>query len=210
MIYKELLDLIFSKLQEPLPGKSAHLKLAPYRKSTFDLDLNQFQPKLASTLILLYQSDQKTKFTLIQRPDYSGTHGGQISFPGGKNEEGESLKETALRETFEEIGIAKDKIQVIGELSQVYVPPSNFLISPFIAFMDESPLFITDEKEVKRLLEIDLNELLKEGVIKEKAIIVGQNTENAMKIKVPYLDLHNHTVWGATGVILSEFRDLIS
>ena len=210
MIYKELLDLISSKLKEPLPGKSAHLKLAPYRKSTFDLDLDQMQPKLASTLILLYQSDQKIKFALTQRPDYSGTHGGQISFPGGKNEVGESLKETALRETFEEIGIPKDKIQVIGELSQVYVPPSNFLISPFIAFMDEKPIFVPEKNEVKQILEININELLKEDVIQEKDIIVGKKTENAMKIKVPYLDLHNHTVWGATGVILSEFRDLIS
>ena len=209
MILKEFITTLYTKLQEPLPGKSAHLKLAPYRKSTFDLDLEKFNPKLASTLLLFYQDNLKIKFALIQRPDYSGTHGGQISFPGGKNEEGETLKETALRETFEEIGIPKEKIQVIGELSQVYIPPSNFLISPFIAFMDENPSFIPELKEVKQILEIDLDELLREDVIQEKEMVVGENTGNAMKIKVPYMDLRHHTVWGATGVILSEFRDLI-
>ena len=210
MILKELIAAIYHKLQEPLPGKSAHLKLAPYRKSTFDLDFNKINPKLASTLLLLYQSGEKVKFVLIQRPDYSGTHGGQISFPGGKNEDGETLKETAIRETFEEIGIAKEKIQVIGELSQVYIPPSNFLISPFIAFLDENPHFIPEQKEVKQILEIDLDELLREDVIQEKEMVVGKNTDNPMKIKVPNMDLHHHTVWGATGVILSEFKDLIS
>ena len=210
MILKELIAAIYHKLQEPLPGKSAHLKLAPYRKSTFDLDFNKINPKLASTLLLLYQPGDKVKFVLIQRPDYSGTHGGQISFPGGKNEDGETLKETAIRETFEEIGIVKEKIQVIGELSQVYIPPSNFLISPFIAFLDENPRFIPEQKEVKQILEIDLDELLREDVIQEKEMVVGKNTDNPMKIKVPYMDLHHHTVWGATGVILSEFKDLIS
>ena len=210
MNFQDLLHLIYIRLKEPLPGKKAHFKLAPYRKTTQDIDYTKYNPKLASTLLLLYEKQQEIKFVLIQRPDYSGTHGGQISFPGGKNEPGENLKETAIRETFEEIGISKDDITVLGELTEVFVPPSNFLISPFIAYLDAAPQFKADKKEVKKIIEVNLSELYKKDLILEKEMIVGKNTGNAMKIKVPYMDLHNHTVWGATGVILSEFKDLIS
>ena len=210
MNFKELIHLIFERLQEPLPGKASHLKLAPYRKSTIEMDFSRSNPKLAGTLLLLYEKKQRIQFVLIQRPNYSGTHGGQISFPGGKNEKGESIKETAIRETFEEIGVPKQKINVLGELSQVYIPPSNFLITPFIGYVDEPPMFIPDYKEVKEIIEIELNELFKEKLIQNKKMRVGKNTAKKMTIEVPYMDLDNHTVWGATGVILSEFKDLIS
>jgi len=210
MNFNELIENIKEKQKTPLPGLSAHVKLAPYRKSTLNTDFSKYNPKLASTLLLLYKANDLIKFVLIQRPDYSGTHGGQISFPGGKNEKGETLKETAIRETVEEIGVNSADIQIIGELSQVYVPPSNFLISPFIGFMDLAPTFEPDHKEVTKILEININELLKNDVIKEKKITVGAKTEHSMEINVPYLDLHYHTVWGATGVILSEFRDIIN
>lgn len=210
MIFKDFISTVYNKLQGPLPGISAHVKLAPYRKSTLGVDFKKYNPKLASTLLLLYQKQEKINFVLIQRTDYSGTHGGQISFPGGKNENGETLKDTAIRETVEEIGVSSEDIQILGELSQVYVPPSNFLISPFIGFMDIDPVFKPDKKEVTKILETDLAELLKKDVIKEKLITVGSKTENSMEINIPYLDLHHQTVWGATGVILSEFKDLIS
>ena len=210
MNFNELIDHIKQKLKEPLPGTSAHIKLAPYRKSTLNTDFSKYNPKLASTLLLLYQANDRIKFVLIQRPDYSGTHGGQISFPGGKKEKDESLIKTAIRETYEEIGIESENIQILGTLSKVYVPPSNFLISPFIGFMDIDPVFKPDKKEVTKILETDLAELLKKDVIKEKLITVGSKTENSMEINIPYLDLHHQTVWGATGVILSEFKDLIS
>ena len=129
MSFKLFIDSLHNKLQGPLPGKSAHIKLAPYRESTLDTDFSKYDPKLASTLMLLYENKNNIKFALIQRPDYSGTHGGQISFPGGKNENGETLKETAIRETMEEIGVNPEDIQILGKLSQVFVPPSNYLIS---------------------------------------------------------------------------------
>ena len=93
---------------------------------------------------------------------------------------------------------------------QVYIPPSNFLITPFIGYVDEPPMFIPDYKEVKEIIEIELNELFKEKLIQNKKMTVGKNTTEKMTIDVPYMDLDNHTVWGATGVILSEFKDLIS
>jgi len=210
MDFNELIKDIKIKLTEPLPGSSAHIKLAPYRKETLNTDFSKYNPKLASTLLLFYPSDQLIKFVLIQRPDYSGTHGGQISFPGGKKEENESLMETAIRETNEEIGVESNAIKILGKLSQVYVPPSNFLITPYIGYLDFTPNFNPDPNEVTKVLEIELNELLKEDVIKEKIITVGAKTNNPMNINVPYLDLKNQVVWGATGVILSEFRDMMS
>jgi len=210
MKFNELINDIKTKLKEPLPGSSAHIKLAPYRKETLNTDFSKYNPKLASTLLLIYPSDHLIKFVLIQRPDYSGTHGGQISFPGGKKEENESLIETAIRETNEEIGIESSAIKILGKLSQVYVPPSNFLITPYIGYLDFTPNFNPDPGEVTKVLEIELNELLKKNVIKEKLITVGAKTKNPMEINVPYLDLHFQVVWGATGVILSEFRDMIS
>tara|TARA_B100001939_G_scaffold333194_1_gene332927 strand:- start:836 stop:1468 length:633 start_codon:yes stop_codon:yes gene_type:complete len=210
MDFNELINDIKIKLTEPLPGSSAHIKLAPYRKDTLNKDYSKYNPKLASTLLLFYPSDQLIKFVLIQRPDYSGTHSGQISFPGGKKENNESLMETAIRETQEEIGILARDIKILGKLSLVYVPPSNFLITPYIGFLEKTPTFKPDPIEVTEVLEIDLNELLKKDVIKEKLITVGAKTKNPMKINVPYLDLNYQVVWGATGVILSEFRDMIS
>ena len=209
MNFNELINNIKTRLNEPLPGSSAHIKLAPYRKDTLNTDFSKYNPKLASTLLLLYQKNEKTNFVLIQRPDYSGTHGGQISFPGGKKEKNESLIETAIRETNEEIGIETSEIKILGKLSQVYVPPSNFLITPYIGYADKMPIFNPDPSEVTKVLEIELNELLKEDVIKEKIITVGAKTNNPMNINVPYLDLNNQVVWGATGVILSEFRDMM-
>lgn len=208
MDFKIRINKIFQAFDLPLPGKQAHTELAPYRNE-IELDFKNKNPKIASTLLLIYPKDGETFFCLIERQEYEGTHSNQISFPGGKNESGESMKETALRETMEEIGVDPISINIIGELSQVFVPPSNFLIHPFVGYCDFTPDFKANEREVKRIIEVNIDELFKKDVIKIKKMSFKKSSGN-VNFEVPYLDLNNKIVWGATSVILNEFRKLTS
>ena len=202
-----LIENIKEKLKQPLPGKKAHIELAPYR-SEIELDYKNKEPKIASTLLLIYPKDGETFFCLIERQEYEGTHSNQISFPGGKNESGESMKETALRETMEEIGVDPISISIIGELSQVFVPPSNFLIHPFVGYCDVRPVFNANKREVKRIIEVNIKDLFKKDIIKIKKMSFKKSSGN-VNFEVPYLDLNNKIVWGATSVILNEFRKML-
>ena len=202
-----LIENIIEKLKQPLPGKEAHKDLAPYRNE-IELDFKNKNPKIASTLLLIYPKNGSLFFCLIQRNEYKGTHSNQISFPGGKNEIGESIKETALRETKEEIGIDPISINIIGELTQVFVPPSNFLIQPFVGYCDFTPVFKANEREVKRIIEVNVEDLFKKDVIKVKKMSFKKSS-GKIKFDVPYLDLNNKIVWGATSVILNEFRKML-
>ena len=208
MDFKIRINKIFQAFDLPLPGKQAHTELAPYRNE-IELDFKNKNPKIASTLLLIYPKDGETFFCLIERQEYEGTHSNQISFPGGKNESGESMKETALRETMEEIGVDPISINIIGELSQVFVPPSNFLIHQFVGYCDFTPDFKANEREVKRIIEVNIDELFKKDVIKIKKMSFKKSSGN-VNFEVPYLDLNNKIVWGATSVILNEFRKLTS
>ena len=202
-----LIENIIEKLKQPLPGLSAHLELAPYRNE-IELDFKNKNPKIASTLLLFYPKDGETFFCLIERQEYEGTHSNQISFPGGKNESGESMKETALRETNEEIGVDPISINIIGELTQVFVPPSNFLIHPFVGYCDFTPDFKASEREVKRIIEVNIKDLFKKDVIRIKKMSFKKSSRN-VDFEVPYLDLNNKIVWGATSIILNEFRKML-
>ena len=207
MDFKIRINKIFQAFDLPFPGKQAHRELAPYRNE-IELDFKNKNPKIASTLLLIYPKDGETFFCLIERQEYEGTHSNQISFPGGKNESGESMKETALRETMEEIGVDPISINIIGELSQVFVPPSNFLIHPFVGYCDFTPDFKANEREVKRIIEVNIKALFKKDVIKVKKMSFKKSSRN-VNFEVPYLDLNNKIVWGATSVILNEFRKML-
>ena len=200
---------VIEALKKPLPGYLAHAELAPYRKSN-EHYLRNIKPKLASTLVLLFPDENNIlHFVLIKRPQYSGVHSNQYALPGGKKEGNEDKEETALRETQEEIGIQRDKIQIIGKLSEIYVPPSNFLIFPFIGYCSSIPLFVADKNEVDEIIEIQLDELFKNDVMKitNKSIIhKGQR----FNMSVPFLDLNGRDVWGATGAILNELKVILS
>jgi 8-oxo-dGTP pyrophosphatase MutT (NUDIX family) len=205
--FKFKINKIFKAFDLPLPAKEAHKEMAPYRNE-IELDFKNKNPKNASTLLLIYPKDGETFFCLIERQEYEGTHSNQISFPGGKNESGESIKETALRETKEEIGVDPISINIIGELSKVFVPPSNFLIHPFVGYCDVRPVFKANEREVKRIIEVNIEDLFKKDIIKIKKMSFKKSSGN-VNFEVPYLNLNNKIVWGATSVILNEFRKML-
>lgn len=208
--YQELLASFYNELGKTLPGEASHLKMAPYKRTNAKTILeSEAVPRIASTLLLLHENEAEINFTLIKRPNYNGTHGGQISFPGGKLEENETVKEAAIRETEEEVGILKNQINILGELTQVYIPPSNFLISPFIGYLNQSPAYIPDSREVEKIIDVPISQLLDESLVKTKKIAMSKYGENKLYIDAPYFELQNQVVWGATALILSEFKDIL-
>lgn len=202
MKLNSLISEIIQKFEQPLPGIEAHLELAPYRNAYNNLEIQN--PILASTLLLLYPSSQSVKFCLTQRQKYDGPHSNQISFPGGKKELNETLESTALRECNEEIGISS--VNILGKLTNVYVPPSNMLIHPFVGFISEKPQFKINKREVKKLIEVNVNELYKKNIIKVRSIRLKKNSRPT---EIPFLDINNEIIWGATSVILNEFRKML-
>lgn len=200
MISTELLNTLIQSFENELPGMESHLEMTPYRKLTKVIPENRRE---GAVLMMLYPKDGELFFPLIQRHEYEGVHSNQISFPGGKVEENDDdLYDTSLRETEEEIGIKKKYINKIGEMSQLYIPPSNFLVSAFLSYHNEIPKFVKEEKEVKEILEIPISSVLDSNNIKTTVVKLG----NGMKLSTPYFDLNEKIVWGATAAILSEFK----
>jgi len=164
----------------------------------------------AGVLLLLYphRTDSRSELhiALTRRTEYPGVHSGQISFPGGRRENGETLQTTALRETQEEVGVLPETLQLIGKLSPLYTAPSNFCIHPFIAFSSTRPPFSLDPKEVAELIETPLSLLLNPATCKQET----WNFPNYGERRVSFFDVFGHKVWGATAMMLSEFLVLLS
>jgi len=188
-----------------LPGSRVH---EPLRARPIGKLLPNFQhmtpPKLGSVLVLLYADQGRIKFPLIKRPTYTGAHSGQISLPGGKVEPGEDVINAALREGEEEIGVEMSDIKVIGRISDFNVIPSNFIVTPVIAFIDYVPEFKPDVREVEKVIVGDLFELVKEDAIQEKEILAA----GIYPMIAPHFLIENEIVWGATAMMLNEFRTL--
>lgn len=163
-------------------------------------------PRLSAVMMLIYNKNNQAHFTLIERPTYDGVHSGQIAFPGGsKDPEDKSLQQTALRELFEEVGV-KDNVKIIGSLSEVYIPPSKFLVTPYVGTLDYTPSFKKDDFEVESIIEVPLSIIFDDSIVKNGNVSVGKN---GMKMKVPYFDIFGHMVWGATAIMLSEFKAIM-
>jgi 8-oxo-dGTP pyrophosphatase MutT (NUDIX family) len=193
------IELLSKKLTQPLPGLEAHLKMTPYRALTKTIPKDRRE---GAVMMLLYKKGDEYYFPLTLRHDYKGTHANQISFPGGKIESiDSSFLDAALRETKEEIGVDIENIEIVGELTQIYIPPSNFLVSTFVGIYQGIPNFVKEVKEVKEIIEVPLNSLFNPSIVRETEV----NIQNGMKLKTPYLHLENQVVWGATAAILAEF-----
>ena len=199
--------LLEDRLKRPLPGRSAQLKMSSLVRiqemMNFSHGLDAIQ---SSVLILFYPIEDGIGLVLMLRPEYKGIHSGQISLPGGKYEEDdESLIFTALREAKEEIGVDPTQIQIIGQLTEMYIPPSNFMVTPVMGYQATKPVFMADPKEVARIVEIDLKDLLdsKNFQMKKMKLRLGFN------LKVPSYVIDGNIIWGATAMILSELVEII-
>lgn len=191
-----------------LPGELAHeLMMPPERRGLMQkIDWEQVKPRQAAVMMLFYPKNDLTHLVLIQRNVYQGVHSAQIAFPGGKVEPTDAnLAETALRETHEEIGVVSDSINVVRPFSQVYIPPSNFMVAPFLGLSYEPLAFFPDPAEVSGIIELPLQELLSDA----SPVVQNMDTSYSQSIDVPSFHLQGHFVWGATAMMLSELRETL-
>jgi 8-oxo-dGTP pyrophosphatase MutT (NUDIX family) len=201
--FRSLCLRLKERLAATLPGRAAHdlFRATP---------LGELRPRFSHTnpptpggvLILLYEDDGLIKFPLIKRPEYLGAHSGQVSLPGGKSEEGEDIIQTALRECEEETGVSRKDISVLGKLSDFLVIPSNYKVTPVIGFITQRPVFNPDPYEVSRLLQASVEGLVSEDAMKQKEILAA----GKYRMMAPHFEIETEVVWGATAMILNEFR----
>lgn len=196
-----LIEKLKISYQDDLPGKTAqNMMLAkPRVKIEFSNSAEQAIP--SAVLILLYPYKEDIHFILTERTNEVQHHKGQISLPGGSWENGEQLHETALRETEEEIGIPADKTKIIYELTPLFVKVTGYMIHPFVAYITQKPHIVPDQNEVNNVFTASISELMDPA---------NQLTElwtiREIPVDVPFFKFGKYKVWGATAMILSEFR----
>lgn len=202
-----MLKLLENGMKYPLPGKEAQLSMSPS-----PVDLRRFDAKLpsnyrkGSVLILLYPFEGKAFFPLIKRPEYLGVHSGQIAFPGGKMEEEDADEvETALREAWEEVGILPEQVKLIGRMSNLFIPTSNFLVSPILGYSEIIPDFVPEEREVARIIQTAISTFYEPTLRKQKVLEFSDN----FRLDTPYFEVEKEMVWGATAMIISELLQIL-
>jgi 8-oxo-dGTP pyrophosphatase MutT (NUDIX family) len=194
-----------ARLTEALPGASAQWLFAPSpTRKGWRPDDQPATAREAAALILLYPGEQGVSFPLTVRHDDLPHHPGQISLPGGGLDPGEDPATGALREAHEELGVDPRDVRIIGALSPLWVIVSNFLVRPFIGVADHRPAFQPSPREVSQLIETPVA-----WVRDTSRVGVDQRARDGIFIKYPYFDFNGHHVWGATGMVLAEFRAVL-
>lgn len=184
----------------------AHLKMAPIERMDALKKLNKdhLTPKIAAVMMLVYPKNGISHIVLIIRNSYPGVHSSQIAFPGGKTELiDKDLAQTALRETEEEVGVHSSSIEVVRPFTEVYIPPSNFMVTPFLGFTETTPKFILQPEEVAGIIEMPLHELFNDQIVVERKLM----TSYAIAVDVPAFKVQEHIVWGATAMMISELKE---
>lgn len=203
--YKEHIKQLLS---QPLRGADAHSTMMSYRRETPDMARQMNPPaRQSAVMMLLFPKENQWHTVFMLRPSNQGVHSGQLSFPGGKLEEQDAnLLDTAIRETFEEVGVQIAADHVVGRLSELYIPPSHFIVQPYVAVLEEEPEFIPQSDEVVQLITYPIELFLRENLVKSKDIFIPkyQTTINA-----PYFDIDGHVLWGATAMMVQEFRMMV-
>lgn len=209
MNFQDFLQIVPHLSAMSLPGEEAHNIMVPQERLRIMKSLNfeEIKPKNAGVMMLFYPKADETYLVLIVRNSYEGAHSSQIAFPGGKYETDDvNLEQTALRETYEEIGVPADKIQVLKAFTKLYIPPSNFMVYPFLGISMDEITFYPDAKEVSSIIELPLAVFLSESIVVNAEI----NTSYAKSIAVPVFKIDDHIVWGATAMMLSELKIVLN
>ena len=194
-------------LQQPLPGRTAQYQMAPQPRPGAEMDeITNPDARRSSVLLLFYPYADTVYFPLMLRPTYPGVHSGQVGLPGGGFEEKDGdLIQTALREAHEEIGVDPAQVTVLGQLSTLYIRPSNNLVLPVVGWANERPTFLPDPREVALLIEASLLEFIDPANRRTEVWELQNRTAN-----VPLFGVQNQVIWGATAMILGELLALPS
>ena len=192
------------RLINNLPGKDEQWRMRVTSDKSYNFDNTEKDAIQSAVLILLYEENGVICFTLTERTQTVEHHRGQISLPGGAREADEKLSSTAIRETQEEIGIYADDVGIIGALSPLFVPVTGFIINPFVGIINANFEQQPAPEEVETVISVHVNELLNDdNELQEKRNLRGYD------MNIPYFLLSGHKVWGATAMILSEFKTVL-
>ena len=194
------------RLAGDLPGEEAQFRMAPKARPRMKEALSTaVQQRQSAVLIYLFPQQGDWRVVLMKRPDYVGAHGGQVSIPGGRLEPGENHRQAALREFEEETGIRVSSRQLLGSLSELFIPPSNFLVRPYVAYATDRPRFDPDPVEVEQIIELLISTLMSDVTVKRGKVCLS----SGFWVETPYFEVEGHTVWGATAMILSELKEIL-
>ena len=200
-----ILARVRAALRRPLPGLAAQMRMSPASRSGTERILDPSLPcRHAGVMLLLYPCGDELCLVLTRRTESVNSHQGQISLPGGSVEPGETWAEAAVREAWEELAVDPAGIELLGQLSQLYIPPSGFCIHPVVAYAPRRPDFVPCAAEVAEVIEEPLSHLLDTNTcVEEEWELRGQ------RVRVPFYAVGRHKVWGATAMVLCEFVTMV-
>ena len=205
--FPDFRDLLATQLSQPLPGQQAQFQMAPLARRQPEMaSVHAKSCREAAVLALFYPcSKGKPKLLLTVRPEIMNKHAGQVAFPGGRREEGEDLEQTALRETEEEVFIPTSHVDVLGKLTPLYIPPSNFCVYPYVGVIDYRPDMKRTSDEVAAMFGVRAHEL----ILPEKREVVSRELAGA-KRQIPYFAFEGREIWGATAMMMSELAAVLN
>jgi 8-oxo-dGTP pyrophosphatase MutT (NUDIX family) len=210
MVFNTFLESVVKIKHLELFGEISHAKMSPPYRLDLAAKMKEKakSAKRAGVMALFYPNmEGETHLVLILRKTYKGVHSAQVGFPGGKyeDEDDNDLMQTAIRETEEEVGVSKAIVKVLKTMSPLYIPPSNFMVHPYIAVSESTPNFVKQDKEVEAIIEVRLIDFLDEANTLTTRVPTSFNIE----VDVPAFKLNDHIVWGATAMMLGEIKDLL-